>query len=66
MENAIQSLITQSNDNLKTAMVIKQAFETLISEADYNSWKLFSTKILLQIQKTVRDAECPPPIESII
>jgi len=63
MENAIQSLVTQSDDNLKAAMAVKHAVDALIIEADDNSWKLFSTKILSQIQKTVPDAECPEPIE---
>ena len=57
MEKAILELVTQSEDNIKAAMAITKAFESLLFEIDDNSWELFSTKMLSQIQKAVPDAE---------
>jgi hypothetical protein len=58
MEKAIQGLITQSEDNVNAALAIKQAVDSLLSEANKSAWELFSTKIISQIQKTFPDACC--------
>jgi len=56
MGKAIQRIITQSEDNIKTALAIKQNLESLLAEADEKSCEIFYIKILSQVQKVFPDA----------
>lgn len=56
MEKAIQGLVTQSSDNIKAALAISQALDTILNEADEKAWDLFQTKVLSQLQKTFPSA----------